>query len=108
MAELEHGTAAPLVVEAQDGGGGPVVKVSGDLDISSVEKLKSVVGELIRERPRALTFELSELRFMDSAGIAVLLGAVSQVETVRLRSPSPAVRRLLELTGLTGILAIES
>ncbi len=108
MAELEHGSAAPLVVESHEGGGGPVVKVSGDLDISSVEKLKSVVGELVQQRPQLITFELSELRFMDSAGIAVLLGAVSQVETVRLRAPSPAVRRLLELTGLTDVLAIES
>lgn len=107
MAELEHDAPAPLAVEAEQGGGEAVVKLAGDLDISSVEQLRSVVAELVAERPRALVFDMRELRFMDSAGIAVLLGAVSQVESVRLLSPSRAVRRVLELTGLTDVLAIE-
>ena len=108
MAELEHGAAEPLIVETEVDEDGPVVKVSGDLDIASVEQLKSVVSSIVEERPSRLTFDLSRLRFMDSAGIAVLLGAVSQVETVRLRGVSHAVRRLLELTGLTDVFAIES
>ncbi len=107
MAELAGGAAAPLVVEAESGDDGPVITVAGDLDISSVDQLKSVVSGLVAERPRALTFDLQELRFMDSAGIAVLLGALAQVETVRLRNPSRAVRRVLELTGLTDVFAIE-
>ena len=41
---------------------------------------------------------------MDSAGIAVLLGATRRVPAVRLREPSPAVRRVLEMTGLTTVL----
>ena len=46
-------------------------------------------------------FDLAGLRFMDSAGIAVLLGATKRVERVSLREPSPTVRRVVELTGLT-------
>jgi anti-sigma B factor antagonist len=108
MAELDSGAPAPLVVESRaEGTDGPVVTVAGDLDISSVEQLRSVVGSLIAERPATLTFDLSKLRFMDSAGIAVLLGAVSKVGTVRVRRPTHAVRRVLELTGLTDILRIE-
>ena len=108
MAELEHGAPAPLSVETAAEEGGPVVAVAGDLDISSVTQLKETVAALVEQRPRTLTFELSGLRFMDSAGIAVLLNAVSQVERVRLRAPTPAVQRLLELTGLTDVLEIEA
>jgi anti-sigma B factor antagonist len=108
MAELDSGAPAPLVVEGRaDGADGPVVTLAGDLDISSVEQLRSVVASLIANRPEMLTFDVTELRFMDSAGIAVLLGAVSEVETVRVRKPTHAVRRVLELTGLTDVLTIE-
>ena len=51
-------------------------------------------------------FDLSGLRFMDSAGISALIGATGKVRDVRLREPSQAVRRVIELTGLTGVLPI--
>ena len=44
---------------------------------------------------------------MDSAGIAVLLGAAREVSSVRLKRPSTAVRRVVELTGLNEILVVE-
>jgi anti-anti-sigma factor len=44
---------------------------------------------------------------MDSAGIAVLVGVAAKVNAVQLRQPSPAVRRVVELTGLSGVLPIE-
>jgi anti-anti-sigma factor len=45
---------------------------------------------------------------MDSAGIAVLIGAAAKLQHVRLRNPSPAVRRVVEITGLSDVLPIES
>ncbi len=59
------------------------------------------------KHPERLTFDVSALRFMDSAGIAVLLGAASNVSSVRLHSPSPSVRRVVELTGLSEVLVVE-
>jgi anti-anti-sigma factor len=84
-----------------------VIAVSGDLDISSVERLRSAVADAAANGPDELTFEMSGLRFMDSAGIAVLLGAAGSVPTVRLRNPTKAVRRVIELTGLTEVLEVE-
>jgi anti-anti-sigma factor len=108
MAELEDNPGAQLGVETQsDPSGTPVIAVSGDLDISSVERLRDAVTAAAADHPQALTFEMSRLRFMDSAGISVLLGAAKSVPTVRLRNPTPAVRRVIELTGLTGVLTLE-
>ncbi|HTY96148.1 MAG TPA: STAS domain-containing protein [Solirubrobacteraceae bacterium] len=81
-----------------------VVSVAGELDVSTARVLESAVEEACAPQPAELLFDLSELRFMDSAGIAVLLGATRRVPTVRLREPSPAVRRVLEMTGLTTVL----
>jgi anti-sigma B factor antagonist len=109
MAELEHSdSTAPLGVETRTGEpGGPVIAVSGDLDISSVGQLRGAVDSVAASRPEELTFDMSDLRFMDSAGIAVLLGAAGRVPTVRLRNPNTAVRRVIELTGLTEVLKVE-
>jgi anti-sigma B factor antagonist len=109
MADVEDSAnSAPLGVETRaDSAGAPVIAVSGDLDISSVERLRSAVARAAAEHPEQLTFDVSELRFMDSAGIAVLLGAASSVPTVRLLNPTAPVRRVIELTGLTGVLKVE-
>jgi anti-sigma B factor antagonist len=108
MAELDDPRPLALVVETSStADGAPLIRVGGDLDIASVNELKAAVATALAEHPRTLTFELSGLRFMDSAGIAVLLDAVSRVETVRLQSPTVAVSRVIELTGLTGLLTVE-
>jgi anti-anti-sigma factor len=108
MAEVEDTASAPLGVETSpDAPGGPVIVVSGDLDISSVEGLRAAVNELAASHPDELTFDMERLRFMDSAGIAVLLGAASSVPSVRLRNPTVAVRRVIELTGLSEVLKVE-
>jgi anti-anti-sigma factor len=43
---------------------------------------------------------------MDSSGIALLLSVARRVPDVQLHSPSPIVRRLIELTGLEQTLRI--
>jgi anti-sigma B factor antagonist len=109
MADVEEsGNSAPLGIQTwADSAGAPVIAVSGDLDIASVERLRGVVADAAAQRPEQLTFDVSELRFMDSAGIAVLLGAASSVPSVRLLNPTPPVRRVIELTGLTDVLQVE-
>ena len=109
MADVEDSAnSAPLGIQTRaDAAGAPVIAVSGDLDISSVERLRSAVAQAAAGRPEQLTFEMSGLRFMDSAGIAVLLGAANSVPTVRLLNPNPPVRRVIELTGLTDVLQVE-
>ena len=109
MEELDGDRPAEALINTStDPSGVPVVTVSGDLDLSNAGTLEATVASVAAEGPDELIFDLSGLRFMDSAGIAVLLLAVAQVDTVRLRAPSAAVRRVVELTGLTDVLPIES
>ena len=109
MAELDSERAAEVAIDTRfDATGVAIVTVSGDLDISNAGRLERAVASITAERAERLIFDLSALRFMDSAGIAVLLDAAGKVNAVRLRDPSPAVRRVVELTGLTDVLSIES
>ena len=108
MAELEEGRTNDLVVETIPGGDGvPVIAVAGQLDISNASVLEKALEKAAASRPGAIVFELGGLQFMDSAGISVLVRARSEVGEVRLRNPTPIVRRLIEITGLSGILPIE-
>jgi anti-sigma B factor antagonist len=103
----EH--AADLLIDSRiDPRGVPLVTLSGELDTSNVASLEEAVASITAAHPQRLIFDLSGLRFMDSAGIAALIGAASKVDTVHLREPSQMVRRVIELTGLSGVFLIES
>jgi anti-anti-sigma factor len=108
MAELDGDRAADAAIKTRsDPTGAPIVTVSGDLDISNADALEATVTSVTVTRPERLIFDLSGLRFIDSAGVTVLLGAAAKVKDVRIRKPSPAVRRVVELTGLDEVLPIE-
>jgi anti-anti-sigma factor len=106
MAEL---TPAPpeLTVTPSSEEGVPVLTVVGELDMSNAATLKAAVASSGGARQGRLVFDLSGLRFIDSAGIAVLLEAVERVGSVSVRAPAPPVRRVIEVTGLTEVLPIE-
>ena len=109
MAELDRDRAAEVVIDTRyDPAGVPIVTVSGEVDVSNAAQLQATVASIIAKQPKRLIFSLSGLRYMDSAGIAVLLDASAKVEAVQLRDPSPAVRRVIEITGLASVLSIES
>ena len=109
MAGLGDDQAARIdVAVGNDAEGVPLITVSGELDISNAETFRKAVNSASARHPRRLILQLSGLRFIDSAGIAVLLTAVSNVDELCLRSPSPAVRRILEVTGLLGVMTIEA
>jgi anti-anti-sigma factor len=107
MADLEGGTAAEIEVAVRaDPDGAPVVSLAGELDSSNVESLSGPIARLLADRPERLVFDLGALRFMDSAGIAVLVGAAAEVNTLQIRDPAPIVKRVIEVTGLSDVLRI--
>jgi anti-sigma B factor antagonist len=108
VAGLNRDRGAEVVIStASSAPGAAVISVAGELDASNAHELKTVAASIAATHRDELIFELSDLRYMDSAGIAVLLDACSRVGVVRLRDPSVAVRRVIELAGLTDVLPLE-
>jgi anti-sigma B factor antagonist len=108
VADLEEDQAAEIVVESEiDPAGVPIVSVSGELDSPNAATLDGILKPVVGEHAEQLVLDLSGLNFMDSAGIAVLVGIAAKVDRLRLRAPSQVVRRVIELTGLSGVLPIE-
>jgi anti-anti-sigma factor len=58
--------------------------------------------------PETLVIELAGLSFMDSSGIALLVEIAGAVGTFLLRDVSDVIRGVIEATGLSEILRIES
>ncbi|MGA7705621.1 MAG: STAS domain-containing protein [Solirubrobacteraceae bacterium] len=109
MAELDDEFATTVGIDTRlDPTGTQIVILSGELDSSNAESLQERMVAITAPHPQPLIFDLTGLRFMDSAGIAVLIGAATQVTSVSVRNPSPIIRRVIETTGLSSVLPIES
>ena len=75
----------------------------GELDLATAPELERVLERLASE-PSAIVLDLSGVTFADCAGLRPVREALcrggSLGRHVRLSSPRPAVRRVLELAGL--------
>jgi anti-anti-sigma factor len=107
MEELEMGETNLTVVQSRDADGSPVVRLSGELDITNAYSLRETMETVVATSPRRVVFELGELTFMDSSGIAVMVYVAKKVDTVELRQASNIVRRVVEATGLSTILRLD-
>ena len=104
----ELGQITISVNGSHDGGAGAEVSVAGDVDLETAPRLSDVLAEAIGSRSGDLTVDLAGVEFIDAAGIGVLVSAANQVRTsgarLVVRSPSPAVRRVLDAGELDGVL----
>ena len=91
-----------LTVERFDQGDVVVVALAGELDIATAEIAEKAL------RPGVDVLDLTALEFMDSAGVRVLLGiCVARGEPLVVRGVTRAVRRILNMTGLSDMLIFE-
>jgi len=105
---IQAGGAEATVESLQDASGVPIVKVSGEVDMSNVDVVRAAVDRAIAEDPDRIVFDLGELKFMDSSGLAMLLAVAERIPVVELRRPRPLLRRVIELTGLSDAFVISS
>jgi anti-anti-sigma factor len=84
------------------------VKPIGELDMATVEQVARPLRELRAAGFREIVLDLSELSFIDSSGIRMLLGARdASLENgigLKLLPGPPAVQRAFEVTGLLQLL----
>jgi len=91
-----------LVVDSSDGTA--LVQPSGELDVATAPTLWQALALVLRGEHRAVVMDLSRLTFSDCAGLRPIRRALregARIGTaVELRDALPAVRRVLDLTGL--------
>lgn len=86
--------------------------VAGELDLSSGEVVTRAIGRAVStDGVRAVVVDLSELRFVDSSGIAVLLKGRREADrtgvSYRVTGATGVVNQVLSLTGVLQHLSAE-
>ena len=88
--------------------GSITLRISGRLDGYWADHLQHNLAETIREGHHHIRLELSDVGFMSSAGIAVLMKFYKQLQRIDgslvVTRPSPQVRTVLEITRLANLL----
>jgi anti-sigma B factor antagonist len=105
---MQAGGAEAKVESRRDAAGVPIVKVTGEVDMSNVDVVRQAVNLAISHDPDRIVFDLGDLEFMDSSGLAMLLAVAERISVVELRSARPLIRRVIELTGLSDTFVIAS
>ena len=90
--------------------GAPGVIVRGELDISTARQLTAALDAAIRESVGAFVVDLSDVEFLDSSGVNVLVRARAVLgreerDLVVVCPPGPA-RRIFEVAGIADLLAL--
>jgi anti-sigma B factor antagonist len=85
-----------------------LVSVSGELDLYTAERIKRGIGEADAVGADTVVIDLSEISFIDSTALGVLVQETKRLEgrgdSLVLVTNDPRTRRVLEVTGLDRVL----
>jgi anti-anti-sigma factor len=97
----------PFKLDSDVHGGAVTLHLTGELDVASAPALRDEVVRLISEGRTTIAFDCSELDFVDSTGLGVLIGARARClaanGSVSLIGVKPTLQRLLAVTGIESL-----
>jgi anti-sigma B factor antagonist len=96
------------VLDLHRDGGVAVLTLTGEIDLAAVQS-NGALDDLDVRPPETLDVDLSEVTFIDSSGVGMLVKLHRMTGgDMRLRSPSLPVLRVLRICGLDDVFEIES
>lgn len=100
-----------VAVEHREGGSRTVVRLVGEADVTT-PALAQVLGAEAAKKPRLLLVDVSGLAFIDSSALHEIVRVHRQLRAdgclLALISPTPAVARILQLSGLDQVLLVHA
>jgi anti-sigma B factor antagonist len=100
----------PMDTKVFDERGVTIVEVAGDVDVSKATELRDLLGGLVGETGPGVLVDLDGVRFIDSAGIGILVTAQRRAGEAGRRfgvaAPGAAVARAFELTRTNRVLDV--
>ena len=100
-------------VEGEQQGTLCLVRVHGEVDLSNAQEVSAAIGNAMGQEARGLVVDLSDITYLDSAGVALLLRLAERLRARRRQlylvvpRGSP-VRRILDFTGLPRVIPLEA
>lgn len=91
--------------------GTAIAHITGEIDHHSARSLRTDLDRfIIAMQPDILAIDLSDITFMDSSGIGLIMGRCKLMKEcggrIEVRSPQPYIRRVLKLSGIERLVRI--
>jgi anti-sigma B factor antagonist len=90
--------------------GAHAVEVQGEIDVYTSPRVKETINELIDQGRYNLVINLEGVRYIDSTGLGVLIGALKKVREhdgrILLICTNPQIKKIFNITGLVKIFEI--
>jgi anti-anti-sigma factor len=88
-----------------------VVAVSGRLVLGrDVERLQSVVDEMVAKGQQKFVMDLGAMDYADSSGIGTIVSCLTAIKKaggdLRVAGANPRIRRMFSLTGIDGLFSM--
>lgn len=87
-----------------------IVSIAGDIDTLTADDLATSLTEAIQHEPEILTLDFTDVYYVTSAGLRVLLAAQKKMSALkrrmRLCSVNDSIQNVFAMTGFTDILEI--
>ena len=112
VSDTSH-SVVPFNLRVEEGEQAHRVIVAGELDAATGPRLRSVLSELAGRATgnggRNIVVDLTEVRFMDSTGLGVIVKSAGQLRRserqLRVKGADERVRAVFETAGMTSLLA---
>jgi anti-sigma B factor antagonist len=103
MGEFHLETVGPI-------GDCAVLQVTGEVDVYTAPMLREQIRELAANGAVHLIADLSQVDFLDSTGLGVLVGGLKRIReaggSLALSITAPRLLRIFQITGLTNVLTV--
>ena len=97
-------SSSPFGVTIEEHGDAVRFRLTGELDISTAQRLEDDLHRIEAERPALIVLDLSGLAFLDSTGLRLLITADARARedgrTLEVVRPNEMIQRVLRLTRL--------
>ena len=89
-----------------------VVEVAGEVDVYTAPTLRQHLRDATSNGARRIVVDMTEVKFLDSTGLGVLVGAMGRIRevdgTLRLVVASDHILKVLRITGLDGLIPVDA
>jgi len=100
-----------LRIEVADTTSPTTVVLAGEIDLESSPRLREALLAIAGSGETRVVVDMTHVTFMDSTGLSALVGPLKRFRRaggeITLRSPTRAVRKVLEITGLHRVFRVD-
>lgn len=99
-----------LTLESRDVDGRTVIEVGGEIDVYTAPKLRDTITNVVGGGVYDLIIDLSDVEFLDSTGLGVLVGGLKKVRandgSLSLICAQDRLLKIFRITGLAKVFEI--